>query len=91
MYAHLAAEMDWGDLAAHALRWHLPQRAPDRLQQQCRLAQTLVAACPDLVGGLLEAWLQPVPTVRTILESVFMAKKPSSQILTVAAFHQFGW
>lgn len=57
------AEMGWEDLAAHALRWHLPHSSADRLQQQCRLAQALVEACPDLAGGLLEAWLQTVCTV----------------------------
>ena len=52
-----------GPYAAHALRWHLPPGIPERLQQQCRLAQTLVAAYPDVGAGLLEAWLLPVSTV----------------------------
>ena len=59
----MVAEMGWGDLAAHALCWHLPPGTPHRQQQQCRLAQTLVAACPDVGAGLLKAWLLPVSMV----------------------------
>lgn len=63
VYAHLVAEMGWGDLAAHALQWRLPISNHDhRLQQQCHMVKTLIAACPGIAGGLMTGLL-PVPDI----------------------------